>query len=240
VREAMKHLSEEHLILHYYGETDASEHLNVCESCSKDLRRLRTTLDSLHAYEVPERSAGYETLVWQKLAPELRQRRVMAWWRRPMILAPLLAGLLMGAFFAGRISMHPKSTPSLAFISDEGRQRILQAALGDHLERSQIVLMELANAKPGDEADIHLSQERAQALVAENRLYRQAAVLAGDTQFSELLDEVGRVLTDIANEPSDLSSTELEQIQHRIESRGLIFKIRVVGTNLQRKGSEQL
>jgi hypothetical protein len=112
--------------------------------------------------------------------------------------------------------------------------------LGDHLERSQMVLVELANAQPGDKGDIHLSQQRAAALVSENRLYQQTAAQAGDTEFSALLEELGHVLTDIANGPSDLSSAELEQIQHRIESRGLIFKIRVIGTNLQQEGSKQL
>jgi hypothetical protein len=103
-----------------------------------------------------------------------------------------------------------------------------------------MVLVEIANAKPGDMADIHLSQQRAQELVSENRLYSQTAAQAGDTEFTGLLEELGRVLTDIANGPSDLSTAELERIQHRIENRGLIFKIRVVGNNLQEKGSKQL
>jgi hypothetical protein len=237
----MKHLSEEHLILHYYGETDASEHLDACAACSFELKRLKHTLDSLNAYEVPERGAGYEALLWQRMAPEFRTRTV-AWWRRPMVLAPLLSGLVVAAFFAGRISTTHR-TPTLVAansISDAGRQRILLVALGDHLERSQMVLVELANARPEDKAGIRLSQERAQDLVAENRLYRQTASQAGDEEFNALLDELGRVLTDIANGPSDLSSSELEQLQKRIESRGLIFKVRVVGNNLQQKGSSQL
>jgi hypothetical protein len=243
----MKHLSEEHLILHYYGETDASEHLDACPACSFELKRLKYTLDSLNAYEAPERGADYEALLWQRMAPEFRKKTV-AWWRRPMVLAPLLSGLVVGAFFAGRISTNHRAAPTIIAanggaansISDAGRQRILLVALGDHLERSQMVLVELANARPEDQAGIRLSQERAQDLVAENRLYRQTAAQAGDEEFNALLDELGRVLTDIANSPSDLSSNELEQLQKRIESRGLIFKVRVVGNNLQQKGSSQL
>jgi hypothetical protein len=175
------------------------------------------------------------------MAPEFRAQRAVAWWRRPLVLGPVLAGLLVAAFFAGRISnRHTPVTMATNLISDEGRQRILLVALGDHLERSQMVLVEIANAQPGDSADIRLSQQRAQALVSENRLYSQTAAQVGDTEFTGLLDELGRVLTDIANGPSDLSSAELEQIQHRIESRGLIFKIRVVGNNLQQKGNRQL
>jgi hypothetical protein len=238
----MKHLSEEHLILHYYGETDASEHLNTCSACSVELKRLKLTLDTLHAYDVPERGPGYEALLWQRMAGEFRTHQV-AWWKRPLVLGPVLAGLVVGSFFAGRVSINNHRAPTLitaSTISDAGRQRILLVALGDHLERSQMVLVELANAKPEDKDGIRLSQERAQSLVAENRLYLQTAALTGDNEFNALLDELGRVLTDIANAPSDLSSTELEQIQRRIESRGLIFKVRVVGNNLQQKGSQQL
>jgi hypothetical protein len=238
----MRHLSEEHLILHYYGETDASEHLNVCVACSAELKRLKLTLDTLHAYDVPERGPGYEALLWQRMSGEFRTHQV-PWWKRPLVLGPVLAGLVVGSFFAGRISTNSHRTPPLiatGAISDAGRQRILRVALGDHLERSQMVLVELMNASPEDKAAIRLSQERAQNLVVENRLYRQTVALTGDNEFNGLLDELGRVLTDIANAPSDLSSTELEQIQRRIESRGLIFKVRVVGNNLQQKGSQQL
>lgn len=238
----MKHLSEEHLILHYYGETDASEHLRICPACSAELSRLKYTLDSLSAYQSPERGPNYEALLWQKLAPEFRAVRV-PWWKRPMVLAPLLSGLVVASFFAGRISTSRHAAPALLTsnnISDAGRQRILLVAVGDHLERSQMVLVEIANAKSDDKDAIRLSQARAQDLVAENRLYRQTAAQTGDQEFNALLDELGRVLTDIANGPSDLSSSELEQIQRRIESRGLIFKIRVVGNNLQRKGSQEL
>jgi hypothetical protein len=229
----MKHLSEENLILHYYRETDASEHLNGCGACRAELVRLTATLDALHAYQVPERGEGYEALVWQRLAPELRTRQV-AWWKQPLIFGPLLASLVVGAFFAGRISTgHRASAPLMASaISDEGRLRILQMAMGDHLERSQVVLVEAAHAQ--DQGETVQFRERAQQLVFENRLYRQTAAQTGDGEFNALLDEMGRVLTDIANGPAELSGAELERIQR------LLFKIRVVGNNLQHKGNRQL
>jgi CTP:molybdopterin cytidylyltransferase MocA len=122
----------------------------------------------------------------------------------------------------------------------QGRERILLVALGDHLQRSQMVLVELVNATPGDSSDIRIAQERARNLVSENRLYRQTASLSGDNEFLGLLDELERVLTDVANSPERISSPELQQIQQRIESRGLIFKIRVTDSNLQQKGVEKL
>jgi hypothetical protein len=254
----VKHLSEEVVILVYYGEPvdeAVKKHLAACPDCREEVRKVAAVLNALQDYTVPEPQPAFEQLLWQRIAPAIRPRVAQPrlwhyWWQyrwQRWVLAPGLVCLLIGSFFVGRLSMsrsinRPVTVPSTlaGIMSDSGRERILLVALGDHLERSQMVLVEIANGKPGSAAEFQLTQQRAQNLVGENRLYRQAAQLSGDTEFSDLLDELERVLTDIANRPSDLSSPELEQIQHRIESRGLIFKIRVTGSNLQQKGSEKL
>jgi hypothetical protein len=43
------------------------------------------------------------------------------------------------------------------------------------------------------------------------------------------------VLLDIAHEPSKLDSAELQQVRERIEAAGILFKIRVVGSNLRER-----
>jgi hypothetical protein len=247
----MNHLTEETVILAYYREAigeAAQAHLASCSACREELRNISHTLDAFHQYPVPEPPPAFEQLLWQRISPALRSAIVPRRWWQSWALAPGLACLLVVSFFVGRWSMDRPRGRQLAGgitdlaggISDSGRERILLVALGDHLERSQMVLVEIANSKPGSASAFHLAQQRAQDLVGENRLYRQTALLSGDTEFADLLDELERVLTDIANRPSDLSSPELEQIQRRIESRGLIFKIRVTGSNLQQKGSEKL
>ena len=238
----MNHLSEEQLVLHYYGEEgDAAAHLEHCAACRKEYQEIVRVLDACREVTVPEPVPAFETLMWQKLAPELRKPRT-PWWRHGWMLAPVMAGMLAAAFFIGRISTVkvPVAGETAQAIPAQGRERILLVAMGDHLQRSQMVLVELANAKPGDAPDIHLAQERARDLVSENRLYRQTASLSGANEFSGLLDELERVLTDVANSPARISSPELQQIQRRIESRGLIFKIRVIDSNLKQKGTEKL
>ena len=51
-----------------------------------------------------------------------------------------------------------------------------------------------------------MSDERARAeqLVAANRLYRQTAVSTGDTGIADLLDELERLLVDLAASPEQL------------------------------------
>ena len=45
---------------------------------------------------------------------------------------------------------------------------------------------------------------------------------------SELLDEIERVLTEVAASPASGSSRDLADVRRRIESRDLLFKVRVI------------
>jgi hypothetical protein len=47
-----------------------------------------------------------------------------------------------------------------------------------------------------------------------------------------LLDQLGRVLAEIANGPAEVSPGDLEQVRHTIQSEGLLFKVRVVGSEV--------
>ena len=142
--------------------------------------------------------------------------------------------LVLAAFLAGRF-WHPAEQPPAAPISAEVRERILLVAVGEHLDRSQVVLVELVNANTpaGGEADISSEQKRARDLVAANRLYRQTAQHAGEIAVVSVLDELERVLVEIANSPQEVSSAQLEQLQKRIESKGILFKVRVIGSEVR-------
>jgi hypothetical protein len=118
--------------------------------------------------------------------------------------------------------------------SSNARERVLLLALSNYLDRSQIVLSEVANAPDG--GDIANERRSAEDLVTENRLLRQTAAKSGDPARAQLLDELERVLMEIAHSPSDTSAPEMESLRNRIEAQGLLFKIRVVGSNVRQKG----
>jgi hypothetical protein len=113
------------------------------------------------------------------------------------------------------------------------RDRILLVAVGDHLEKSQMVLMELVNAPANGTEDISHEQQRAEDLLNSNRLYRMTAQEVGDRRLANVLDELERVLVEIAHEPSKVDSEELKDLQRRIEAQGVLFKVRVVGANIR-------
>ena len=115
------------------------------------------------------------------------------------------------------------------------RERVLLVAVGQHLERSRMVLVELTNAHGLGPAPIKSEQQWAASLMAENRLYRQAAVRSGDTAVVGVLEELGRVFAEVANGPDVLSPRQLSDLRARIEARGLLFKVKVVEGQVRAK-----
>jgi hypothetical protein len=245
----MNHLSEEELILHYYseeGDAFAAElHLDECDECRGHYASLQRVLNVVDSLPVPVRGEEYGGEVWRRIEGHLPSRR--RWWSlglegswRWAGAAAACASLVVVAFLAGRMfpRVHPRvpAVQTAANLADkQGGERVLLVAVGDMLERSQMVLIELNHATPSEKLDISAEQERASDLASENRLYRQTALRNGDTAMAGVLDDLERVLVDIAHEPSQMAPAELENLQHRMESAGILFKIRVLGTNVKQK-----
>ena len=68
-----------------------------------------------------------------------------------------------------------------------------------------------------------------------NRLIRQTANEAGERVVADVLDDLERLLVEIANSPSRLSSAEFQQVRQRIEAQGIVFKIRVLDTQVRQR-----
>ncbi|HJU42326.1 MAG TPA: hypothetical protein VJ691_05905, partial [Vicinamibacterales bacterium] len=113
--------------------------------------------------------------------------------------------------------------------------RVLQAEVGDHLDRTQMMLTELANADT-DHADVLAGEQvRAVDLVAANRLIRQSAEQSGDMIIADVLEDLERVLMEIANAPADASSNELTDLQSRITDEDLLFRLRVIAAEMRQR-----
>lgn len=239
----MKHLSEEQLLLYHYGEPVArravEDHLASCHACRADYQALQQVLAAVEAAPVPERGEGYGREVWARLQPRLGEAGSpgLSWdWFRPRrwALAGVLAAVLLAGILVGRFTAPPEQ--ELAGPDPEQvRERILLVAVSDHLERSQMVLVELVNASGNGTVDISAEQAWAQELVADNRLYRQTATQVGEAGLVSVLDELERVLLEIAHSPSALPAGELQQIQQRIEGQGILFKVRVLGWQMRER-----
>ena len=205
-------------------------------------------LNVVDSLPVPDRGPEYGQQVWQRIQRQIPGRRSVAaalWggsaWRW-LAAGAAFAALMVSAFVAGRYFPQQGRKPGVQLTADDLRpnQRVLMVAVGDYLERSQMVLIELANANPKGDLNISAEQERAGDLVSETRLYRQTAARTGDTAVTSVLDELERVLLDITHSPSELTPEELGKLRSRLESEGILFKIRVLGSNVRgTNGSNQ-
>lgn len=249
----MKHLNEDDLILLHYGEgrnRDAEAHLRECAACRGSLAEMSRVLNAIQADPLPQRDELYGDAVWNRIRAHLPEKpagwreRLAAWWnqKHTWATAGAMAVLVVAAFLAGHYWKPDTRTPIAVTATppvEKVRERVLLVAVGSHLERSQMVLVELANAPASDGTDISREQQRAQELLSANRLYRQTAAQAGDANVAGVLDQLERMLIEISHRPSKLSKADVESLRRQIESQGLVFKMRVVESNVRnelRKG----
>src|ERR1700687_553350 len=241
----MKHMTEEELIGSREGESRGrkafAEHLKECADCRLEMERLEAVFAALDAMPVPDPGEEFGRRVWQQIAPRLPEKRP-SWWGaffepRRLVAFGAVAALVILAFFVGRKSR--TSAPG-GEVADAGkvRERVLVVAVGDHLGRSEMVLVELANTEPEKGrkfVNISSEQKRAEDLVDANRLYRQTALQEGDAAMASTLEELERVLLDIANSPDEVTPAQFESLRKRIESKGILFKVRVVNQDLRER-----
>lgn len=236
----MQHITDEDLILHSYGETTDSpgveQHLDGCADCRGRYGDLQRTMNCV-SLTVPDRGAGYEAQVWTRLAPKLGKRERRSWFRafRPWAAVAVPVLLVAIAFLAGRYSSKPPQRHSASVSPELIRDRVLVVAVGDHLERSKIALIELANSEPRSKDEAGFERRNAENLIEANRLYRQTALATGETAMASLLDDLERVLLEVAHAPETISAEEWDELRDRVEEQGLVFKIRGVESQLRNR-----
>lgn len=244
-----QHLNEEQLVLHHYGDDGApawaAQHLAACAACDGEYESLRCVLALVDELPIPERNAGYGDEVWSRLRWKLgRERRAVNW---PVLFAA--AATLAIAFLGGAWWHAHNAAPALttqtaqthlatstiapasnAQQSSAARpnDRFLVYVVSDHLDSTERVLLEIANAQPGKPLDMSARTQRAGELVASNRMYRQTAAQRGDQKLAAVLADIEPVLVELSHAGNHMSAAELASLQKRIDSKGLLFQVRVI------------
>lgn len=238
-----QHLSQEELVAYAFGDStqpaSTAQHLEHCAECVAELANLRAVLNAIDdtTLPVPQRE-NYPEQVWASVKPRLERAEsgLLAWFRpQRLVWAAGLVAIVLIAFFAGRMTNTTPQPPVVANNNQpQPQERLARAAVADHLERSQMMLVELANADAGkDGIDISIEQDRARDLLQANRLYRQRAKRGGDPAVRAVLDQLERVLVEIANSPSELSQQRLAELQQQIQDEDILFKVRVMNSNVR-------
>ena len=230
------HPNDERLILfHYEGDRSVARHVEACLPCRGRMAGIRRLFELVEAEPVPERGEAYGRDVWRRIAARLPERPRPGW---RLVFAPprlafagALAAIVLAAFLAGRFWRSPE--PPAATVA-QTRERILLVTVGDHLERSQAVLIELLHA-PAEGPVAESDRVRARELLAANRLYRQTAAASGERGVSDVLEDLERVLLEASHGSSPVSMENLEGLRRKAEAEGVLFKIRVLGSRVRER-----
>ena len=233
----MQHLTEQELVLHHYHDDESpaaiAEHLTSCDACRAEYNSIRRVLALVDEMPLPERGENYGEQVWTHLRWKLgSDRRRQRTWRSALAAAAVIAV----AFFAGELWHGRNTAPALTEVArvapqttGSAKDRIFLVVVTDHLDSSERMLLEVANADPKRGLDLTGEQKRAEDLVVSNRMYRQSAARLGDDRLAMVLSDIDPVLIEIAHADDKLTPDETTVLQKRINSKGLLFKVRVIG-----------
>jgi predicted anti-sigma-YlaC factor YlaD len=240
----LRHLDDEALILHQLGDDDeaareaARRHLASCESCREQLDQIGDVLAMVSTSAPPAAPEGFERVMWARVSARLDAPRGAGWaawftWSRLAMAGGTLA-VVMAAFVVGRWTREPAAVAPVEVLVKLAPETALLLAASDHFERAQMTLAEVLHADAGD-AGLAAERARAADLVAASRLIRQSVSQAGDLGMADVLEDLERVLLEIANRADGWSPGELEAFKARLDEGGMLFRLRVVSAEMRER-----
>ncbi len=240
-----EHPGEDDLVLLFYGdlsredETRMTAHLEVCLTCQPMWQEIRATLNAVDSAASPEPPADFERVMWARVQRELDGMAMpqTRWWApKHWMPAAALASVFLAMFLIGRYWPAPAENAAvMADAASSQPERALLVAMDDHLERSELLLVEVMNAPANDAVQLGFERATADDLLASSRLYRQTANHTGNTQLASMLEELERVLVEIARGPGELKREDLDALRQLIQQDDLIFKVRVVTDEIRER-----
>ncbi|CAN5732715.1 hypothetical protein BH10ACI4_BH10ACI4_10230 [soil metagenome] len=249
----MKHFSEEELIAYQLDESSERDairrHLEECASCEAMSDSIAETLRVFSAEPVPkvdlernwQRVSGHLTVLEAK--PRLGWLKAGWMWGAAgmAVVAVLVIALLQG------VKVRHVFAPRPNYALNRHRPLTTQPvepAVAGHLDAAERLLTEVNHASgPLDET----TRGQAHALLLKNAVYVSDAHAQGDVAEATVLENLGRVLTTIDNEPEVVRSTRgvrlrdeadaPEGVGFRLEmnTSGLLLEIRILRQNDDRK-----
>lgn len=232
------HLTDNQLVLLHYreplDEAGFDGHLAACPDCLRRFEALSRVLHAVAEDSVPEPAGDFEERLTLKVLsaaqgeergrllpfPGLRFPRTT----RILSAAAALAASIVLAFSIGRdFGRVEEKTLSAA----QTQQRVLLTALGEHLSRSRVTLVEIKNREVSPK-DLVALQAAADNLVTASRLFRVAAERAGEGQIAGVMEETERLLMRFAAAPASEAKAELDGLRKRVDDRDLLFRLQVM------------
>ncbi len=256
--------TKRNLVAFLSGEVDeqtrqrVERHLERCSACRVEQEFLRKTmtrademrpeldrvLASIDWEDVAERTVES---VWEKAHPRpvssTREKPAFVLLRLRPILAGLLVGILLGGgaawlVFRGGIPGKKGAEPFFASSEflDQVDLEIARRETLDYLEKSQLVLLEIAQTKATD-GKIQLNEaarQKARELLSKKKFLNPQLEKAPMVKAKEICDQIELLFHELSSLSEGLTEMERQELQSLIEDRSLLLKIRLLKKELQK------
>jgi hypothetical protein len=226
-----------------------AEHLRSCPACAAEAQELRALI-ATHGSATTDPAAGLPEQYWQSLLDGIDRRiatdrpheawyhRVIAWitpaptpqYRFAAAFAAILI-VSTSAFVTWTIMRHsqqPASTLTAETLTPPATDTTVMAPvrLQKYLHRSRTLLVGMANMKvqPDQPADLNTERAISRELVKEARALRQEPL---DLSSARLVSDLEKIQIELANMTPDDATPGVDLIRHGIESKNLLFKLRM-------------
>jgi hypothetical protein len=232
----MKHFSEEDLIAYQLHESSdegtISTHLESCSECADLSESIAETLRVFSADPVPQPDLEHN---WQRLRGNLRVLTperprgfdLFRWhWAWP-VAGLATAALILLTVFGTHIRRTGETKRNIA-VNGHGplTTEPTDPAIANHLDAAERLLTEVNNSSgPLDDT----TREQAHSLLLQNAVYVRSARDSGDLAEAAVLENFGRVLTTLDNEPPTSHSTL--RLRLEMNTSGLLLDIRILRQN---------
>ena len=232
----MKHFSEEELIAYQLHESQdesaISRHLESCSECADVSESIAETLRVFSADPVPQPDLEHN---WQRLRGNLgvltsqrsRGFEFLRWgWAWPV--AGLVTAALMLLTLSSLYIHRTGETRRNIAVNGHGplTTEPTNPAIANHLDAAERLLTEVNNSSGALD---DTTREQAHSLLLQNAVYVRSARESGDLAQAAVLENFGRVLTTLDNEPSTPHSTW--RLRLEMNTRGLLLDIRILRQN---------
>jgi hypothetical protein len=232
----VKHFSEEELIAYQLHESSdevaISRHLESCSECADLSESIAETLRVFSADPVPQPDLEHN---WQRLRGNLgvltpkrsRSFELLRWgWAGPAA-GLAMAALILLIVFSLHIHRNSETGRNIA-VNGHGplTTEPTNPAIANHLDAAERLLTEVNNSS-GTLDDT--TREQAHSLLLQNAVYVRSARESGDLAQAAVLENFGRVLTTLDNEPPTSHSTW--RLRLEMNTSGLLLDIRILRQN---------
>ena len=242
---------ESEILLLLYGELDPISRRNLethardCHACAGTMAGLGSTIDTVRRSRLGEMATLEGPGSWPALRAALaaspRPRRERGW---PVLARAAAVLLVAGASFAvgrwwdGNLGIGGGRAGEARGDSDgmdsAGRVALFSERTNDYLDRSRMVLLELANGDLGGER-LSLSQA-SRALLQENPTAREVARQIADRRLQQLVDELETILSQIST-IQDAGASQADRIRTYVNNSGVLEQLEVLSAVPERLAS---